>query len=209
MSLMIPLPLGWRGSLRTAQRPALAQGAVQLLAQRPSALDEQRHVDGLVAHTHLRVASDTPSATSRRSAGATSAFLAWPPPPAGASDRRPAWRPWGAGPPGERGCERHRPGRTRRPPLAATSLETVDGARPRRWAMWRRDSPPAMPREISSRSTSDSRASDHSVGTRGRTPPVLAIRSLTALDRTTDRPGDRSHVLTGFISIPDLGLFSC
>src|ERR1700686_2137136 len=42
-----------------------------------------------------------------------------------------------------------------------------------------------MPREISSRSTKDSRASDHSVGTRGRTPPVLAIRSLTAPE---DRP---------------------
>src|SRR5664280_2691307 len=68
-----------------------------------------------------------------------------------------------------------------RPPLALTSLDTVDEARPSRRAMWRADSPPAMPREISSRSTSDNRASTHSVGTRGRTPPVLAIRSRTAL----------------------------
>ena len=50
-----PLAARLAGSLRTAQGPALAQAAVQLLAQRPPALDEERHIDGLVAHTHLRV----------------------------------------------------------------------------------------------------------------------------------------------------------
>jgi hypothetical protein len=43
---LIPLPLA-AGSLWTRQRPALAQAAIELLAQRPSALDEQRHVDAL------------------------------------------------------------------------------------------------------------------------------------------------------------------
>jgi hypothetical protein len=37
-----------------ADRPAAAQTRRQLLAQSPSALDEGGHVDGLVAHPHLR-----------------------------------------------------------------------------------------------------------------------------------------------------------
>jgi hypothetical protein len=48
----------------------------------------------------------------------------------------------------------------RRPPLAATSREIVDGARPNRRAIARNDSPPTNPREISSRSTTDNRNGD-------------------------------------------------
>jgi hypothetical protein len=54
--------------------------------------------------------------------------------------------------------------------------------------------PAAMPREISSRSFSDSRASDHSLSARGRTPPVLAIRSRTApCERPTALAMGRMH----------------
>ena len=41
--------------------------------------------------------------------------------------------------------------------MVATSREIVDGARPSRAAIDRIDSPPASPREISSRSHSDNR----------------------------------------------------
>jgi hypothetical protein len=51
--------------------------------------------------------------------------------------------------------------------LAATSREIVDGARPNRRAIPRNDSPPANPREISSRSTNDNRNADRT-GSRAR-----------------------------------------
>ncbi len=46
-------PLG--ATLGSSQSPPRAQTGMQLLAQSASSLDEQRHVDGLVAHLHLRV----------------------------------------------------------------------------------------------------------------------------------------------------------
>ena len=48
----------------------------------------------------------------------------------------------------------------RRPPFVATSREIVDGGRPSRRAIARNDSPPANPREISSRSANDNRNAD-------------------------------------------------
>ena len=45
-------------SLGAAHGPALAQTAKELLAQGSSALHEQRHVDGLVRHPHLRVVGE-------------------------------------------------------------------------------------------------------------------------------------------------------
>jgi hypothetical protein len=48
----------------------------------------------------------------------------------------------------------------RHPPFAATSREIVDEERPNRRAIDRNESPPANPREISSRSMSDNRNAD-------------------------------------------------
>jgi len=61
---------------------------------------------------------------------------------------------------------------------AATSRDTVDGARPRRLAITRHESPASNPREISSRSGSDSRNADWGVD-RGFTPPVLTNNRCT------------------------------
>jgi hypothetical protein len=63
-------------------------------------------------------------------------------------------------------------------PAAATSRDTVDGARPRRLAITRHESPASSPREISSRSGSDSRNADWGVD-RGFTPPVLTNNRCT------------------------------
>jgi hypothetical protein len=40
---------------RIAHRPTAAQTTLQLTAQRPAALDEQRQIDRLVRHPHHRV----------------------------------------------------------------------------------------------------------------------------------------------------------
>jgi hypothetical protein len=66
----------------------------------------------------------------------------------------------------------------RRPPLPATSRDTVDGARPSTPAIVRSDRPAARPREISSRSANESRNSHRRRGT-GRIPPVRLSRSRT------------------------------
>ena len=55
-----------------------------------------------------------------------------------------------------------------RPPLPATSRDTVDAARPSRCAIARSDSSAANPREISSRSESDNRTGDHPDAGNGR-----------------------------------------
>ena len=65
-----------------------------------------------------------------------------------------------------------------RPPLPKTSRLTVDGARPRAAAIIRNDSPAASPREISSRSSSDSRTSQRRFGA-GLIPPLRCNRSRT------------------------------
>ena len=67
---------------------------------------------------------------------------------------------------------RYRP----RPPFAATSRHTVDGARPSRRAISLTGSPAASPREISSRSASDSRNGDRrgSASADGAAPQPLA-----------------------------------
>ncbi len=65
-----------------------------------------------------------------------------------------------------------------RPPLPSTSRLTVDVARPRPAAITRSDNPAASPREISSRSASDSRSSHRRFGA-GLIPPVRCSRSRT------------------------------
>jgi hypothetical protein len=64
------------------------------------------------------------------------------------------------------------------PPLWATSLETVEDARPSRAAIERIDSPWASPLEISSRSSKLSERAER-VRSRGRIPPVQAASSRT------------------------------
>src|SRR5260370_4755829 len=61
------------------------------------------------------------------------------------------------------------------PPLPFTSREIVDGDLPSRRAIDRRDSPPAKPREISSRSVNDNRNCDRfrsAIGGRSFSPTV-------------------------------------
>jgi len=55
-----------------------------------------------------------------------------------------------------------------RPPLAFTSRDTVEGARPSRRPIARNDSSRASPREISSRSSTERRFSDRGFGGLGR-----------------------------------------
>jgi hypothetical protein len=76
----------------------------------------------------------------------------------------------------------------RRPPLAATSRDTVDGERPNRRAIHRNDWPPASPREISSRSLNDNRNRHQSAAGTGRRHPAA-----TTWVRTDDgaRPNAR------------------
>lgn len=59
MSRIFPRPVALAGPLGTAQGPPLAQASRKLLAKGPSALDEQRHVDGLVGHPHLRIMGES------------------------------------------------------------------------------------------------------------------------------------------------------
>jgi hypothetical protein len=68
-----------------------------------------------------------------------------------------------------------------------SSRDTVDGARLRRPAISRQDSPATTPREISSRSASDSRSGDRR-GTIGWRPPVNATSIRNA---TIERPNAR------------------
>ena len=60
------------------------------------------------------------------------------------------------------------------PPLALTSRYTVEGERPRDWAMARMESPAASPLEISSRSLRDNRSSERCRAV-GRFPPASAM----------------------------------
>jgi hypothetical protein len=78
---------------------------------------------------------------------------------------------------------RYRPG----PPFAATSRHTVDGARPTPRAIARTDCPAARPREISSRSASDSLRTDR-CGSRlaGRYSATTA-RRIACRDRLISR----------------------
>ena len=57
------------------------------------------------------------------------------------------------------------------PLLRATSLETVDTDRPSPAAITVRDSRPARPREIDSRSSNDNRNGGRALTRRGRVPP--------------------------------------
>lgn len=82
----------------------------------------------------------------------------------------------------DRAGPRHKPGTGPAPPFAATSRHTVDGARPSWRAIPRIDSPVARPREIPSRSASDSLSGDRR-GSRLGVPLVvfvLLIDPLTA-----------------------------
>ncbi len=88
-----------------------------------------------------------------------------------------------------------------RPPLRVNSRDIVDAARPNRPAITRNDSPAATPREISSRSTSDSCRSDRVRGA-GRTPPTSSnnlriddpfLPSRRAIDRVGSPAFRRSH----------------
>src|SRR5271165_6248170 len=87
-----------------------------------------------------------------------------------------------------------------RPPLAFTSRHTVEGDRPSASAMARMESPTANPREISSRSSRESRSSERWRGV-GRFPPGIGnelaqrhVLSAQMLGDALDRNPSLSHV---------------
>jgi hypothetical protein len=135
-----------------AHRPPGAQATLQLPAERAAALDEQRQVDRLVRHPQHQILRGG----QRQPAGD---LLGRPPQGQLGLDHRPQprldcqlGRLGPLGPPKRGGVGRLGPVATR-PPLLASSRDTVDGARPSRLAIARQESPAATPRLISSRST--------------------------------------------------------
>jgi len=90
----------------------------------------------------------------------------------------------------------------RRPPLEATSRDTVEGDRPNRRAIHRNDSPVANPREISSRSPNDNRSGHQSPAGTGRFHPAAtrwvliddgALPKQRPIDRKDSPASYRSH----------------
>jgi len=87
--------------------------------------------------------------------------------------------------------------------LAATSRDTVEGARPKLTAIPRSDSPAANPRLISSRSVNDNRSGDHSGPGSGRRNPDDTNRvrivdgdlpNLRLIDRCDSPASNRSQI---------------
>jgi len=90
----------------------------------------------------------------------------------------------------------------RRPPLAATSRDTVDGALPSLRAIQRSDTPWAIPREISSRSANDNRNRHQSAAGAGRRHPAATTGVRTddgarpnwrLIERSDSPASNRSH----------------
>ena len=113
---------------------------MQLFAQRTTALDEERLVDGLVGHLHLRVDRGTPEPTTPRSAEVTTWPRACARRPLGAGGTGQAWPSSAAAPAGTPPGRPPGPGISCGPPLALTSRQTVEGDRPRSAAMARIES---------------------------------------------------------------------
>ena len=145
-------------------------GRQQLAPQCAPALDVQRLIDRLVRHPHLRIGRMIVAQPGRDLLGrpALAQQRLNPPPEPGVA--------------GEPGGSRRRAVRSARAsprharyscrcPLAATSREMVEGARPRPRAIWRSNSPARSPRLISSRSATESRSGERSL-TRGGSPPT-------------------------------------
>ena len=175
MPAQLALAVRHRQPARPAPGPAAAQVAGQLLAQRPAGLHEQRQVDRLVRHPHLRVVGIARRQPTRdllrrpaqlqlalhhlRSRGHR--------PASPASDDAPPQRPPVSGDspiPASPAVGRHLPTHRRR-------------CRPSPLAIPRSDPPAASPREISSRSASDNRNGDR-FGSRlaGRCNAITARR---------------------------------
>src|SRR5262245_39665557 len=92
------------------------------------------------------------------------------------------------------------------PPLRLISRLTVDGARPRPWAIRRIDQLAAIPREISSRSSSLS-AAKASPARRRRDPSMEHHDPLNAgLVPPLQRPRDGRSTLPVLPSLPELSL---
>src|SRR4249920_3524576 len=82
-----------------------------------------------------------------------------------------------------------------RPPLAWTSREIVEGARPTRPAMARNDRPASRPERISSRSVADNLADDGSHSIRRATPPASLITRYThRVDLATSRATSTARI---------------
>src|SRR6185437_13457918 len=121
----------------------------------------------------------------------TAGSPAWPPPGPAGRGTGPVWGPWGAGPVLGLGGERRRPG-SALGPRCSSPLEMVEGARSRRVARARSDSPAARPREISSRTAIDSRRGVAGPGRAGGMPPVRRSTLATAVwEYPKDRPIER------------------
>jgi hypothetical protein len=82
-----------------------------------------------------------------------------------------------------------------RPPLALTSRDTVEGARPNRCAIARNESPASRPDRMVSRSDAESLAGDGSQSNRRATPPASRITRWTnGADLATSRATSTARI---------------
>ena len=181
---------------RVAQRPAggvsAAQIAGQLLAQRASGLHEQRQVDRLVRHAHLRVVGELhqqpPRDLLRRPAQLELRLDHRPQPLTGRQLR------WLRAPsPPQRSHISRQARYRRRPPLHLDLTSHRRRRPPKPAAITRSDSPPASPREISSRSANDNRNGERrragTGGWRNFTTHAHTARWLRPISFAISRPG--------------------
>ena len=122
-----------------------AQVAGEFLAQRTRGLHEQRQVDRLVRHAHLRVVGERLTAATRRSAAVTTAARVLASTTARSRSQVASFDGFGRRARASASTSARQARYRRRPPLLLTSRVTVEGARPSRAAIARSDSPPATP----------------------------------------------------------------
>ncbi len=140
-----------------------------------------------------------------RSARATTWPRACARPPLEAAGTERAWPAWVAAPADTPHGVATRARYFLRPPLAFTSRHTVEGDRPRAPAMARMESPAARPREISSRSSRDSRSPERCRAV-GRFPPASAMNLRHVLP--AQMLGDALYGYSRLTHVPDrLALF--
>ena len=143
-----------------AGRVSRPQIAGQFLAQRTARLHEQRQIDRLVRHAHLRLVGELLHQPTRDLLRRPPQLELLPPRPLRSRAHDASFDGFGRRARRTAALSAGHARYRRRPPFVVTSREIVDGDRPSRRAIDRNDSPPARPREISSRSVNDNRNAD-------------------------------------------------